>query len=477
MKHNIILDSDSYKVNHFNVLRPGTEVIYSYFEARKGAEYDDAVFFGLQPLLDRLQGVVITQDLIDQTAIKIKAHFFGNDTFFNREGWEYIANELGGKLPIRIKAVPEGTVVPINNVMMTVENTDEKCAWLTNYLETYLSRIWYPITVATKSYQTKKILKRYLDDTADADFLLPFMLHDFGSRGVNTFEGAGLGGAAHLVNFVGTDTMAALDYAVEYYDADINTLGYSVFATEHSVMTAGGPEGEMDIVQDCFDKNPVGIISLVADSYDYYNFVKQIGGRFKEQTIARNANAGDIPTKVVIRPDSITPDHQTPEELVVWTYQQLEKDFGVTMNTKGYKELHPAVGVIWGDGIDTKGIERILEALKQAGYSTGTQIFGMGGCLLQRLNRDTMRHAFKCSAQKRNGEWIDIQKNPLDQSKKSKAGRLGLYLGKDGVANTYRIDDLKHAAHGPVDHLVTVFENGEIKVKYTFDEIRENAKL
>jgi len=471
------MDVDSYKVGHNLVYRPGTEVIYSYFEARKGAEYNEAVFFGLQPLLKRLEGVVVTQDLIDTTALKIKAHFFGNDTFFNREGWEYIANELGGKLPIRIKAVPEGTVVPIDNVMMTVENTDEKCAWLTNYLETYLSRVWYPITVATKSYQTKKILKRYLDETADADFLLPFMLHDFGSRGVNTFEGAGLGGAAHLVNFLGTDTMVALDYANEYYDAPFEGLGHSVFATEHSVMTAGGPEGEMEIVQDCLDKNPLGIVSLVADSYDYYEFVRQMGSTFKQQIIDRNANAGDIPTKLVIRPDSITPTHETPEELVVWTYQQLEADYGVTLNTKGYKELHPAVGVIWGDGIDTKGIERILEALKQAGYSTGTQIFGQGGGLLQKVNRDTLRHAFKCSAQKRNGEWIDIQKNPLDQTKKSKAGRLGLYIGNDGKATTYRLDDLKNAAHGPVNHLVTVYENGEILVNHTFDEVRERAKI
>lgn len=466
------MDVDSYKVCHQKVYRPNTEVIYSYFEARTGAEYNEAVFFGLQPLLKRLEGVVITQGMIEESAIKMKHHFFGNETFFNREGWEHIVNNCGGKLPIRIKAVPEGTVMPINNVMMVVENTDEKSAWLTNYLETYLSRVWYPITVATKSYQTKKVLQRYLDETSDQDFLLPFMLHDFGSRGVNTFEGAGMGGAAHLVNFLGTDTMVALDYANEYYNAPYEDLGHSVFATEHSVMTAGGPEGEMEIVQDCFDKNPLGILSLVADSYNYYNFVKEIGSTFKEQTIKRNADAGEIPTKVVIRPDSITPDHQTPEELVVWTYEQLEKDFGVTVNDKKFKELHPSVGVIWGDGIDTVGIEKILKALKDAGYSTGTQIFGQGGGLLQKVNRDTLRHAFKCSAQKRNGEWVDIQKNPLDQSKKSKAGQLKLVweVGAHGkVMRTVRVEDPRE------DIMEVVFENGVITKEYTFAEVRENA--
>lgn len=475
--HNVIMDGDSYKTVHHKVYN--AEAVYSYFEARRGAKYNETVFFGLQYLLKKIEGVVVTQQLIDDAAEKIKAHFFGNDEMFNREGWEYIVNHHGGKLPVRIKAVDEGTVVPINNVVMTIENTGGKeTAWLTNYLETYLSRIWYPITVATKSYNVKRIIKRYLDETAEHDALLPFLLHDFGARGVSSEESAAVGGAAHLINFVGTDTMVAMDFVADNYNVPFEGIGYSVFATEHSVMTALGPDGELDIMQKVLDTNPIGIVSVVADSYDYYrNVVQYVGKDLKEQIIKRNVEAGEIPTKYVIRPDSITPDHPTPEDLVVWTYNQLERDYGVTINEKGYKELHPAVGVIWGDGIDTDGVEKILDALKDNGYATTGMVFGMGGALLQRLNRDTARHAFKCSAQKQNGKWVDIQKNPLDHTKKSKAGRLALVkedLNGTPFVKTIREDELKD---GQENLLKTVFENGEITRKHTFAEIRERAAL
>ncbi|MFW5872342.1 MAG: nicotinate phosphoribosyltransferase, partial [bacterium] len=424
--------------------------------------------------LKQIEGVVVTQKMIEDASVKFKSHFFGNETF-NRSGWETIVNDYGGKLPVKIKAVPEGSVVSVNNVLMTVENTGGKeTAWLTNYLETFLSRIWYPCTVATKSYNIKKIINRYLDETASNKDLLPFLLHDFGSRGVSSQESAAIGGAAHLVNFLGTDTVVAMDFVNDNYNVPYEGIGHSVFATEHSLMTSLGEEGESEIIQNILDKNPLGIVSVVADSYNYYRNVSEyVGQKFKKQIIDRYNSSNGIPTKYVIRPDSITSNHPTPEDLVVWTYEQLERDYGVTINEKGYKELHPAVGVIWGDGIDIDGVEKILEALKFNKYATTGMIFGMGGSLLQRLNRDTARFAFKCSAQKQNGKWVDIMKNPLDQTKKSKAGRLKLVENPKNYFKTLKVENENFEN----DFMETVFENGSIVKNYTFNEIRKRVNF
>jgi nicotinamide phosphoribosyltransferase len=168
MKTNICVLSDSYKLNHWNQYPLGTQAVYSYFEARKGAKFDETVFFGLQYILKQfLVGEVVTQEKIEAAAKLCKAHF-GNESYFNREGWEYILNKHDGKLPVLIKAVPEGTPVPVNNVMITVENTDINCFWLTNFLETVLSQVWYPCTVATLSREVKKLEKKYLIKNSDA---------------------------------------------------------------------------------------------------------------------------------------------------------------------------------------------------------------------------------------------------------------------------------------------------------------------
>jgi nicotinamide phosphoribosyltransferase len=474
-KQNFAVGTDSYKVNHHKVYPDDAEVIHSYFEARKGSEYPETVFFGLQFLLKTLEGVVVTSEDVEEAYLKMKHHFWGNPDCFHYEGFKRLVEKHKGKLPVRIRAVPEGTIVPINNVLFTIENTDEEFPWLTNFLETYLTHVWHPMTVATKSYHVKKLLQKYLDKTADDHSLLPFLLHDFGYRGVAGNEAAGRGGAGHLVNFLGTDTMVAMDYAEHFYGASYEGLGYSVFATEHSVMTADGEDGEKGIIQKVLDTNPVGIISVVNDSYNDQRHVGWLCGEFKEQILARHANAPEgIPTKFVTRPDSV-PEGETAEDIVLDIYNRFAEAFGTTTNSKGYKELNPAVGVIWGDGIDFDGIEKILETLEANGYSTSAMAFGMGGGLLQKVNRDTQRCAFKCSAQKRGGEWIDIQKKPRDISKASKAGRQALYKTQLGEYITTRVETLEKV--DATDILETVFENGEIVKEYTFAEVRENANF
>jgi nicotinamide phosphoribosyltransferase len=367
-------------------------------------------------------------------------------------------------LPVVIKAVEEGTVVPINNVLMTIENTDNKCFWLTNYLETILSQVWYPITVASLSREVKVNIKEYLDLTSDGG-LLNFGLHDFGFRGASSWESAGIGGAAHLINFLGTDTVVAMEVAVNYYNANLDNLAFSVAATEHSVMTALGKNGEEQVVENLLNEYPTGILSVVSDSYDIYNFVDYIvGQKFRDRIKNRKG-------VFVVRPDSITPTHPTPEAEMVWIIDTLWDHFGGTVNSKGYKLLTPCVRVLWGDGIDIEGIKKILYAVTKAGFATeNIACFGMGGGLLQKVNRDTQRCAFKCSAQYRDGQWYDIQKNPKDVSKASKKGKLKL-IKVDGEFETVGENDPGE------DYLKVVFENGVLVKEIDFDTVRKNASL
>ena len=464
MNKNICLTTDSYKLNHWNQYPAGTEKVYSYFECRKGAKFAETPFFGLQYIIkNHLEGVVVTREKIENAAKLCKAHF-GDEKYFNREGWEYILNSHGGKLPVVIKAVEEGTVVPINNVLMTIENTDNKCFWLTNFLETILSQVWYPITVASLSREVKVTLNEYFTLTSDGG-LLNFGLHDFGFRGASSWESAGIGGAAHLINFLGTDTVVAMEVAVNYYNADLNGLAFSVAATEHSVMTALGKNGEEQVVENLLNEYPTGILSVVSDSYDIYNFVSNIvGTKFKDRILDRDG-------VFVVRPDSITPTHPTPEEEMVWIMENLWANIGGTINNKGYKVINPKVRVLWGDGIDIDGIKKILYAVTKAGFATeNIACFGMGGGLLQKVNRDTQRCAFKCSAQYRDGQWYDIQKNPKDVSKASKKGKLKL-IKVDGEFETVGENDPGE------DYLKVVFYDGVLLNEVDFATIRKNAAL
>lgn len=464
---NIILATDSYKLNHWNQYPKDTEAVYSYFESRDGATFPYTVFFGLQYLVRKyLAGKVVTREAIERAHTLSVAHF-GNDNMFNRAGWEYILNEHDGKLPIRIKAVPEGLRVPTGNVLMTVENTgNQLSAFLTNALESLLTHVWYPSTVATLSRSVKETIREYLEKTSEHMGGLNFMLHDFGYRGVSSHESAQIGGAGHLVNFLGTDTVPAIELIAGFYgDGSFDGIAYSVPATEHSIMTALGKKGEASVVDSLLTNYPKGILSVVADSYDIYNFVDNIVGKqFKDRILAREGT-------FVVRPDSCDPTHPTPESLMVWIFASLWNSYGGTTNSKGYKVINPKVRVLWGDGIDRIGIQKILEAVSENGFSVeNIATFGMGGGLLQKINRDTQRFAFKSSAQKRNGVWYDIQKQPKDTTKTSKKGRLKLVRNNLGQLITVLESDERE------DVLELVFENGEVLRNQSFNDIRALAE-
>lgn len=498
---NILFMTDSYKVSHAQQYLPNTTNVYSYFESRKGAENDETVFVGLQYILkEYLEGQVITQEKIDEAEFLYGIHF-GTD-IFNKAGFEYILNNHGGVLPIRIKAVPEGTPVTVSNILMSIEVLDEQCnwvmGWLSNFLETILTHVWYPSTVATRSREIKKVIYANLVKSCETpDLALPFCLHDFGCRGVSSMESAGIGGMGHLVNFCGTDTVQAMVFARDYYYADLKTLAFSVPASEHSVATSAGPDGEYDYLLRMIRKYPNGIVSIVADSYNISRFIKEYMRDAKDEIIERWKNGTSPLNRVVVRPDSPRWEGDTPHAQIAWILETLWDIFGGTINSKGYRVLHPAVGVIYGDGLSKNEICGIYNYVtnhnnfgntkyaylgnhvdntdqgeRAKGFDCSSIVVGQGGGLLQKVNRDTQRFAFKCSAQKRDGIWYDVSKNPLDKTKASKAGRLAL-IKEDGQYQTVRIEEL----NGRKDLLETVFENGKLVKEYTFEQVRENAKL
>jgi len=449
---NIILNSDSYKYSQWVQYPPGTQYVYSYIESR-GGRYDRLVFFGLQAFLREYMTTPITRKMINQAADIMSLH--GEP--FNREGWDYILNVHGGILPVEIKSVDEGSVMYLKNVLVSIVNTDPKCFWLTSFLETALLRaIWYPTTVATNSYHSKEIIMKSLEKTGDPS-LIDFKLHDFGARGVSSLESAALGGAAHLINFMGTDTVSGVLAAMEYYDAAV--CGFSIPAMEHSTVTSWGRENEVESYRNMLKNygKEGKILACVSDSYDIYKACKLWGTELKQEVL-------DSKAVVVVRPDS-----GNPSEVVVNCLRILEKYFGSVTNSKGFKVLNN-VRVIQGDGIDHTSIRSILFCMEIAGFSADNVAFGQGGALLQQVNRDTLEFAMKCSAVMVDGKWIDVYKDPITSSaKRSKKGRL--MLNKD-VEGNYVTDKLAYGP-GTEDFLISRFKNGVLYNQTTFAKIRD----
>jgi nicotinamide phosphoribosyltransferase len=457
---NPILATDSYKVTHWPVYPEGTQYVYSYLESR-GGDFPETVFFGLHYYLKKFLTTRVTTEMIDRAEKRFTAHF-GTVAIFNRKGWEHIIEKHNGYLPLRVRAPKEGVVIPTRNVLMTIENTDPECYWLTNYMETLLLKVWYPITVATLSREIKKVVLRYLIDTGTPE-AIAFKLHDFGYRGVSSEESAAIGGGAHLVNFMGTDTFIALEFLEEYYGEDM--AGYSIPATEHSIMCAKGEEGEIDMMQrflDTFKDGPYPAIACVSDTYNLWRACEEYwGGQLKSMVESLNDKV------LVVRPDS-----GDPVTIVVQTAETLERAFGSTVNAKGFKVLNH-VRIIQGDGVNLESIKKILEALKIRGFSADNIAFGMGGALLQSINRDSLKFAIKASSYVINGYVKDYQKNPItDMGKRSKKGRLKL-VNERGIYTTYPASD----GLGLSDELFTHFENGQVLYEPTFADVRELAKV
>ena len=462
LSKNIILNTDSYKVSMFKQYPAGTTGVYSYIESR-GGRYDSTVFFGLQAFIKEYLLQPITQSDIDIADEILTAH--GEP--FNRAGWQYILDQHMGYLPVVIRAVPEGTVVPVKNVLATIENTDPNCFWLTTWLETALLRaVWYPTTVATQSWKIKQVILDALEKTGDPS-LIDFKLHDFGARGVSSLESAGIGGAAHMVNFMGSDTVTGVLYAREFYNAGI--AAFSIPAAEHSTITSWGRDNEIKAYENMLKQfaKPGSIVAIVSDSYDIYNAVDKLWGEELRQQVI------DSGATVVIRPDSGDPD-VVCRQLV----QKLDAKFGSTVNSKGFRVLNN-VRLIQGDGVNENTIRTILGSFQAYGYSADNIAFGMGGALLQQVDRDTQRFAMKCSSALINGKWIDVQKDPVtDSGKKSKAGRVTLWnSGGEWISAVNKPTGWHDKGIGDfVDALQEVYRDGKLVKEITFDQVRANAR-
>ncbi|XP_023606847.1 nicotinamide phosphoribosyltransferase isoform X3 [Myotis lucifugus] len=430
---NILLATDSYKVTHYKQYPPNTSKVYSYFECRekktenskiRKVKYEETVFYGLQYILNKyLKGKVVTKEKIQEAKEVYKEHF--QDDVFNEKGWNYILEKYDGHLPIEVKAVPEGSVIPRGNVLFTVENTDPECYWLTNWVET-----------------------------------------------------AGIGASAHLVNFKGTDTVAGIALIKKYYGTKDPVPGYSIPAAEHSTITAWGKDHEKDAFEHIVTQFSSVPVSVVSDSYDIYNACEKIWGEdLRHLIVSRSSEA-----PLIIRPDS-----GNPLDTVLKVLDILGKKFPITENSKGYKLLPPYLRVIQGDGVDintlqevcvyTKCSNKVVEGMKQKKWSIENIAFGSGGALLQKLTRDLLNCSFKCSYVVTNGLGVNVFKDPVaDPNKRSKKGRLSLH--KTPAGNFVTLEegkgDLEEYGH---DLLHTVFKNGKVTKSYSFDEVRKNAKL
>lgn len=463
MSNNICLDTDSYKVSMWKQYPPGTQYVYSYVESR-GGRWNRTQFLGVQAFAKRLAETRVTKADVD----KANAIWTVHGEPFNYEGWMYIVNECGGILPLRIEAAKEGMIIPVSNVLATVVNTDPNCYWLTTWVETALLRaIWYPTTVGTQSYFIKQTIKQYLEESG-APELLEFKLHDFGARGVSSEESAGIGGAAHLVNFRGTDTISGVLHVTEVYGDDV--AGFSIPAAEHSTITSWGRANEVDAYRNMVKQfgGEGKLVAVVSDSYDIYNACKLWGTELKQDVI-------DSKATVIIRPDS-----GDPLEVLPRMFRELESTFGAEKNAKGYKVLNN-VRVIWGDGINQLAIEGILRTLVAVyGYSADNIAFGMGGALLQQLDRDTQRFAMKCSAIKVAGEEVvrDVFKEPItDSGKSSKKGLVELY--QNPLTGGYVTMTRTEASILPqlVNAMECYYDDGDQPFTQSFLEVRANSEL
>lgn len=456
-EENGILDTDSYKSSHFLQYPPGLTKLFSYLESR-GGRYPATRFFGLQYLIKRYLTRPVTHAMVDEARDLITAH--GEP--FPEAGWRRVVEVHGGRLPLEIRAVPEGTLVPNHNVLMSVTSTDPELPWLVGWFETTLMRVWYPTTVATQSYYLREIIRAALEQTCDDPAAeLPFKLHDFGSRGVSSRESAGIGGLAHLTNFQGTDTLEALRAGRNYYHAEL--AGYSIPAAEHSTVTSWGKEHELDAYRHILHTfgQPGKVFAVVSDSYDLKHAINEFWGTALHDAVLASG------ATLVVRPDS-----GDPPAMVRLAVRALAAKFGTSLNGKGYRVLR-GVRVIQGDGIDEESLREILAAVIGDGFSAENVAFGMGGALLQKVDRDTQKFAYKASAAIVDGQYRPIYKDPVtDPGKRSKDGVLDLVL-ENGRMKTRQYTTFDTDFPGSL--MRTVYRNGELLVDDTLDDVRGRA--
>lgn len=458
-QHNVLYATDGYKPSHYLQDPPNTSAKQSYIVARKGGE---VLWVGLQAIIQKYLLTPVTAEQVHEAA-KFYADY---GVPFNVDGWLKIVDKYAGFVPVTIKALPEGLIVRSGVALATIETPDDPdLAWVGGWIEGLLLRVWYPTTVATKSLKCKMVIADFLESTADNLDGLPFKLHDFGSRGTSSGESAELGGLAHLVNFLGSDTIEGIRGAKLHYDEPM--AGFSIPAAEHSTITAWGREHEVDAYRNMLKQfaKPGAVLAVVSDSYDIDHACDVLWGQELRQEVI------DSGATVVIRPDSGDPLEVLPRIANI-----LAGRFGTTVNSKGFHVLNN-VRLIQGDGIDDENsIYDILNVMAEAGFSADNIAFGMGGGLLQKCNRDDYGFAMKCSAAKVDGVWRDVFKDPItDPGKASLKGRLVTIQDGHTLVTVREEDARPWRDRGLGDAMQIVYSNGQQYNRTTFAEIRARA--
>lgn len=468
---NLLLLTDVYKLSHMVQYAPGTTKVYSYLCARSDRNFKNSVFFGLQYYLKQYLSLPITPANAEEF-IEVHTAIVGPPS----EDAKTKIRALGqlGYLPVEIKAVDEGTILPVKNVLMTITNTHPDFPWAVGLVESLILKLWYPITVATGCLAYREVVEFFYKETVDEDmyFLKDFAVHDFGYRGDSSEEGAAISGAAHLLSFLGSDTVPVYRFVTNYYDADkTKPIMLSVPASEHSVMCSFGRDGELDAYRNMLSLYPTGIVSIVSDTYDIWNVLTNFANILKDEIVARDGT-------VVFRPDSGNPeliicgDPSAPEGTPAnkGCVRLLDEMFGSTVNNKGYKVLNPKVGLIYGDGMYLDRYKRTLGKLQEMGYAATNLVIGVGG-ILRNHTRDTLGFAIKATYVEVSGEHRDIEKDPItDPGKKSLKGLLALHKDANGNFVTKDQCGLDEEALGL---LQTVFVNGKIVRETNFSKVRE----
>ncbi len=482
---NPLLLTDGYKLDHRRQYPKGTTLVYSNWTPRKSriAGIDEVVLFGLQYFIKKYILEDFEKDFFKQPKEKVVAEYqrrINNYLGENQVGIQHIEDlhDLG-YIPMVIKAVPEGSAVPVRVPMFTIYNTLPEFFWLTNYFETLLSAvIWMPCTSATIAKQYRKILDGFAAETSSAPGFVDWQGHDFSMRGMAGIDAGLSSSAGHLLSFTGTDTVPAIDFLEQYYntDSDKELIGGSVAATEHSVMSMGTVEDELGTFRRLITEvYPGGIVSIVSDTWDLWKVLTVYLPALKNEIAGRNG-------KVVIRPDSGDPadiicgnPNGKNENEKKGVIELLWDVFGGTVNDKGYKELPPYIGAIYGDSITLERATSICERLKAKGFASTNVVLGIGSYTYQYNTRDTFGFAMKATYGEVNGMGREIYKNPVtdDGAKKSAKGLLKV-VKENGRFKLIDRVDWKEEQTG---ELKEVFRDGRLLVDQTLQEIRNNLRM
>lgn len=477
---NPLLLTDGYKADHRRQYPEGTTLVYSNWTPRKSRleNVEEIVFFGLQYFIKKYILDDFDRYFFSRPKDEVVARYarrINNYLGENQVGTAHIAalHDLG-YIPMVFKALPEGALVPLRVPMFTMYNTKPEFFWLTNYFETLLSAvIWMPCNSATIARQYRKLLASYADKTSSVPEFVNWQGHDFSMRGMAGIEAAVTSAAGHLLSFTGTDTIPAIDFLEEYYNADSDNelVGGSVAATEHSVMCMGTNEGEFETFRRLVcDVYPKGIVSIVSDTWDLWKVVTDYLPRLKDEILNREG-------KVVIRPDSGDPvdilcgdpDGKSDQERK-GVVELLWDVFGGTVNDKGYKELDPHIGAIYGDSINLDRAERICKRLEEKGFASTNVVLGIGSFTYQYNTRDTFGFAMKATYGEVNGEAREIFKDPVtdDGTKKSARGLIKI-IKED---KRFILVDRVSREEEKQGELKEVFRDGKLLIDHKLSEIR-----